>query len=607
MPYKQPLVGAKSMVEVIGIVFSLLPPVLLLASGWSLKTLILPNEEGYALNYLVSILLGSLVFVIPYLILGSTIGMLQNFVFVHAVFVICLLLYLRKELIAALNGLHHRVKQSRFPRTFLGLFASLSLFFYSMRVSITCLLGPIVSGDALYFWLSMGKVFFKLDRIPYFDPYHFWRYSAEPLTPALYSWGYFFTNSTEHEVFRGISLVFFIALPLLSYELVRTWNGNIIARQFALVIACSAPIFDYMITIYSFYADTAAVVFVGLAILSIRKSITTGKASYGLLSGLSLALAILSKYPFGLIGGVIVAIELLWFLNKSNGAKITTALLTTILVLSTIIAGNQVWSFASNMTSLVVLGILSCFIIWTRSIDEIETPFNWRTKVGILGSFLAGVSVSLVWGIRTLLQGAALFGIPFIRLVPVSSEDSSVASILNEFFGVASTSDKFTPLTLIEFVFNPLMNGFFSIVVLLVVFFAVRKKIGLSLIWILLFWYIGYLSIMGYYSSGRHLLMCAMFLGPFLGVALTGLKSDKTSLWSRLNLSLVAVLFSLSSLFQFVTSSLAWADLGLPLTGIPNLFGIPYTTSFGLKMLFCIRSASSSRARSIRSAGIVSK
>lgn len=565
------------------IALSFLPPSLLLLSGWSLKRIFFPDIEKTTTSFLVSLLLGSVAFIVPFLLLGVTVGFLQLFVYVHAIIVLLLLIYLRKQVVSELRFIRERVTNLRYHQTFLGGFAFFGYLVYSLKTAFSCLLGPIISGDALYFWLSMGKVFFNLDSIPVFDPYHFWDYSAEPLTSSLYSWGYFFVGSTVLEVFRGISFIFFLALPIISYEATRTWGGSRKAAQIALIVCCFLPVMDYMITLYSFYADAIAIVFAILSTILIRKSIQNASVSYSILAGLSVAMALLSKYHLGLLAGAIVIIEILSLINDSKWRKSIIATLTGSLVLLIVVAGNVMWSYLSSFVALVILGIFACIIAWIRSSDLTKSSFDWKLKLGIFSSFVLGVMSSLIWGIRTLLQGASMFGVPFIRLSPISPEHSTISQILGEVFQTAVTADRFTPLTIIGFVFHPLMNGFFSLVIVAVLLVASWKKMNVSLLWVLLFWYVGYLTIMGYFPSGRQLLPCAILLGPVLGISLTQLVNDEKSLWSYANLSLIVVIYAITSLFQMVTSNLAWMDLGFPSFPIVSSIGVPYTTSFGLE------------------------
>ncbi len=570
------------MIEPAEIVISLLPPALLLISGWWLKNKFFHEIEGDGLSFLVSLLLGTAAFSVPYILVGVTTSLLSLFVGAHAIAVLLLLLTSWKRAIDSLKHFGVLLTAVRPRRGFLAVFSSLSFFFYSCKAIFTCLLGPIVSGDALYFWISMGKVFFNLNNIPVFDPYHLWNYSAEPLSSSLYSWGFFFAGTADLEVFRGISVLFFLALPVLSYEITKTWSGSDRAAQITMVISCFMPILDYMVTIYSFYADAMAVLFACLASLVMRKAIWDRSSKHAFLAGLSVAMSILSKYHIGLLAAFVIVIQLLYFLDRPKGGYAVRGALTLAFALVMIAAGNVMWSFGSSVMALIVLGILAAATAWARSGDSDETPRDWRSLTSILVSLIVGASASLVWGVRTLLQGAAMFGIPFLRLFPVSPEASEVADVISQFTQTVTTAERFTSLSLIGFVFHPLMNGFFSLAILAILVSAARRTRVKSLLWVLLIWYIGYLSVMGYYPSGRHLLPTAVFLGPLLSISLDELAADGRSLWSSLNPILVVVLFATTSLFQMVTSSLAWMDLGFPSIGFVSMVGIPYTTSFGL-------------------------
>jgi len=565
------------------IILSLIPPTLLLISGWLVYERFWPHEPtlGKTLKLLHIVLVGTACFVIPYLVFGVAFGLLHAFVVAHALIALVGLVLARNRIVAGFPRLVRSLGRMIRNGSPLMRFSCLCFIMYSVKSVFTCLMGPIISGDALYLWLSMGKVFFRLDYIPSFDPYHLWKYTAEPASSILFSWGYFFVGSTDLEVFRGIQAVYFLAIPLLAWEAARVWGGSEQSSQVALILTCFIPIMDQMVFTYSFYADPIAVFFAILSVILARVTIQNQSPFMGLLCGLSLSLTLMSKYGLGLLAVVGVAIQMLSLLGYSSRTRILQLAITGVVVALMVVLGNMLWSFLLNPIALVVLVPIALVFLWIRFNDTVEVAYHIRLELKIVGALAVGVGTSMIWGLRALLQGGGLFGVSFLRILPLSPDYVAVAELLNQIFPLSTADERFSILIPVGFVFHPLTNGIFSIVAFVLLVRAFRDRTALPALWNLLFWYLGYVIILGYMPSGRHMLACGVILASAVGVA-SSTYSNQSSRLFRVGTWTLVYMFAATSFLQMATVGLVIGDLGLTGNWLVSAATVSPGVPFGL-------------------------
>ena len=460
----------------------------------------------------------------------------------------------------------------------IAMFSWIAYIFYLFKTGFICFFGPIVSGDALYFWISMAKVFVNTNAIPIQDPYHLWTYSGEPLSSGLFAWGYFILGSTELEVFRGISFLFFIFIPLIVRLLAIEAGFSGQAPNISMAIIIFMPITDYMLYIYSFYPDSFAVVFIFITIILFRRAFRTGKRKIAFIGGLAWSLTILSKYPMGLLLAIYLLLEIIGMMGTTKNRRILAILLSIGTLGTMLYAANVIWSYL-NFFSLCLVTAISIAILVLRFGIPCEKHYNITPK--LLLAFLLGTGLALVWGIRDLLIGASLFGVDFLRLSQPSPEATETSTLLSQIYPPESITLRYNPITPIGFLIHPLVDGTFFVLSIVILIYLARHKRGNILFSMILFWYLGYITVLGYFLSGRHILPTAFILAPLLGI---GIIEYSNSLLpkrrARVAKAMLVILFVLTSIIQMIT-----VNMYLQIIGVNDNFElllIPYTTNFSL-------------------------
>jgi hypothetical protein len=558
-----------------------------MASGWSIKSWLFRDSEDLALStqYVICLILGTSAYFLSFIIVGNSGGSLGTFVQIYSVFIIffsiATVYFKRNDVYPTLVRIREIFFLKLNSSSLLTKLMIVVMTFYSIKVIIACLLGPIISGDALYFWISMAKVFSNLDTIPYEDPYHLWNFSAEPLTPSLYSWGLFIAGDSTIEAFRGIPILFFLAIPLLAHSIAKEFGLSSQVAQTSVIIIAFLPIMDYIIYVYSFYADSLAVVFVLSAIIIFTLGLRRGSSILGLIAGLAWSMAIMSKYVFGILAAAVIFVEIVAISDRFRRRKLFSTSILAILLISFVWLGDTMWTFLS-LTNIAVLSPIAilCLVAWSRT--EKYNSITFKKSGYALGFAALGAGTSFIWGIRNLINGSALFGINFLRLYPQPEEYLDVAEALSQVFPTASSAGSFTPITLVGFVFNPMLHGFFAVISLGIIALLFRRTNTQFHIWLLLFWYFGYITVMGYFPSGRHLLISSIILGVVIASGLNSLTQTNGGLEGNVEHILLLSLFCITGLLQFMTVSLLSGLIPVSLGVIQYIPFIPYTAYFGL-------------------------
>ncbi len=567
----------------IGVCVSLIPPTLLLLSGYFIQFWI-PNlnaRRSFLGRLIISLLIGSTLFIIPYIIIGMLQLNLSIFVSIHFILTICLTiltLLFKIDLVPSLRWAIASFMEEIHSTSPLPKMAIICYSIYSIKVSFQCFFGPIISGDAFSFWISMSKVFFNMNAIPEYDPYHFVRYSAEPLIPALYSWGFFILGSTELEVFRGVSVLFFMFIPLVAYEFAMTFLDNRESAYMAAILITFLPILDYMIFLYSFYADMASVSYALISLLFLKKAMQKRCMQSSLLSGIALALCILSKYGIGLLTGFAIAIEILICMDRSYRVKILSTTLIGLLLIIMAFAADTIWKFSGNIFSLFTLLILVCAIV-LLAFNADSLGIGGFVKLKFLFYLVLGFIPAIVWATRCALIGAAPFGIVFLRVIPPDEGQVFVSRIIALVNPLSSSANRFTLLSPIGFIFHPLVNGFLSTVMLIRLNYSSNGK---SVIRHMLFYYLGYITIMGYFPSGRHMLMASILLMVCISGARNINQCSAKGIKSLIMPSFAFIgMFAIFSLFQLLTLSVILSMYDLQDVAFQYTPFIPHTFEFG--------------------------
>ncbi|MEM4735529.1 MAG: hypothetical protein QXS20_07405 [Candidatus Thorarchaeota archaeon] len=562
---------------------SLIPPFLMVASGVVLERTISSRLGSTSIpqKILLWVSFGYTLFLLPYVLVGILTSALRAFVILHSFLVIIAMIVVRSKMLRMLRAVPLVLKSWFRSANTIVVWASVSYVMFGLKTFFMCLLGPIVSGDAMYLWLSMARVFFNMNQIPMYDPYHFLHYNAEPGSSALYSWGLFIVGSAEPETFRGIPIPFFLCIPLAVFHITREWGSNEKASYVALALASYLPSLDYLVYAYAFYVDAIASLISLTAIAAWRSAIVKKSNLWGFIAGLLLATATLSRYHLGILVLLIMFIQMLALLGNSRYARVFSVLTIVCIVTTLVLLGNGKWSFLSNPISVMSFILLTAVLIWFWNTESFDRFTCSRDLARLVLSLAAGGALSLIWGVRMLANKGALFGIELFRLYRPSEETTKITDLLNQAIGDVSSAHYFTLLTPIGFVFHFLANGYFVWLSFLMILVCAARRTGGGAIWCSVVWYIGYLSLLGYYPSGRHLIPSFLFLCSALAIGMVSLCSSLSSTRFRCSCTVLVVLFCLTSVPQMMTTALAVRALGLQDDPLYSLMVIPYTTNFG--------------------------
>jgi hypothetical protein len=440
---------------------------------------------------------------------------------------------------------------------------------YVGRLFIELATRPIHDGDALYDYLSMGKVLSVQNGFPLFDFYHFWKYTNQPGVSILNSWSFTLGGSINSELFRVIPVLAFALLPLLVFLICKeVFEGETIAYV-AMIMSLFIPAVDSMLYFYGFYPDMFALIFSGLAFLFIRR-VSTGQRKTGVYAGLCIGLTLLFKYTIGLFT---VAFSLVLLSQKIYPNKVIKYLLVTIFAVFFIIGGQSQYGILSNPWTIFTIGICLFFLLLSlRAFSDIKKSLSFPNLLVI--AFFA--SICLIWGVRSLVIGSSMFDLPFLRLTPIP-----VTTLMTFSYSSAST---FGPLSFLTPVLHPWFNLFFFPISLITIIYLSIKNSAKELTFMFFFYLLFYLTLLGNFLSGRHLLLEILFLVPMLAYVFVkvGQKTGKSLTYFLL-------------LFFCATAMLQWVTLyfGIDLSGfggVLNHFGLltysgSYTNDFSINFL----------------------
>jgi hypothetical protein len=438
---------------------------------------------------------------------------------------------------------------------------------YLTKVLLVLATKPIQDADAMAVYIPMGRVFTTLGRIPVFDPFHYWTFSSEPGVSLMYSWALTLSGSSQSEAFRVIPTLAFVLLPLAVLVFVQRTFKNRSAASIALILTVFMPGLDFLLFYYSFYLDAYAITFMLLALIFYQE-IPSKRFRAEVLVGMCLGCLLLIKYDFGIFATAAIALLLIsrMFANpvttrvvRVSGAAVISAVF--------VVAGNKIWGLFSGgdvvyFPILLLIGLL--LIVSYHYTDELKGQIAPRSLAIIFLFMLPAV----VWGIRCLLIGASLFGVTFLRLF--ASPQGNVLNVAGYY-----SASSFSPFTILEPFLHPWYNLFFFPVSILALLYAARQRKYSLTVFLFLAYFLYYLTIIGDFPSGRHLMFDGLMNACVVGLLLADYRPQRFLHWKYFMIA-----------FYCATSLLAWPTVYLgAVTGsasslLQDLGGIPYADAY---------------------------
>mgnify|MGYP001045003857 FL=1 len=144
----------------------------------------LSTQMSLGLKIIASYILGSFIFGLLPIIASIALGLSFSLVIraIVILFIILTFYFLFWSLKARRKISFKFILKTHFDPLSICLISS--YLFYTIKTVSVLFLSPILSGDALYLWIPVGKVIYVTDRIPFFDIYHFSRFTEGPILPS---------------------------------------------------------------------------------------------------------------------------------------------------------------------------------------------------------------------------------------------------------------------------------------------------------------------------------------------------------------------------------------------------------------------------------------
>ena len=281
-----------------------------------------------------------------------------------------------------------------------------SYLFYTIKTVSVLFLSPILSGDALYLWIPVGKVIYVTDRIPFFDIYHLYRFTEGPILPSYYAIYFVFKNDIYAEGFWTLPLIFMLAFPFIIYELTNRYASRD-AAKIATILFTALPGNDFLMYFYAYYPDLFSLFF------GLSGMIFTGEAFFDkdntrkinvVIGSLSFALAFLTRPYIGLIILSITLISAIILLDY-----LTLPIRSAIAILFVIFAAYVSYNYNLSINPYYVL-ILSGLSI--MSVVTIKKKLNMKISSNLLMTIILSALFSAPWIIRNVFMAGKLSPIP---------------------------------------------------------------------------------------------------------------------------------------------------------------------------------------------------
>lgn len=271
------------------------------------------KQETIGLKIIVSYILGSFAISVIPVIANIVLGLSFSFIvrIISSLFIV-LAFYILFSHLKHLNSYKKISLNLTLRIRFDPLSISLmfSYLFYVIKTIVVLFISPILSGDAIYLWIPLGKVIYVADRIPSFDIYHFFRFTEGPVLPSFYAIYFVFKNDIYSEGFWTLPLIFMLVFPLIIYELAKIYVNRDVAK-IATILFTALPGNDFISYFYAYYPDLFAIFFGLSGILFTGRVVMKkdrNKKIDIIISSLSFALSLLTRVY---IGAIILSITLI--------------------------------------------------------------------------------------------------------------------------------------------------------------------------------------------------------------------------------------------------------------------------------------------------------
>ena len=136
-----------------------------------------------------------------------------------------------------------------------------------------------------------------------------------------------------------------------------------------------------------------------------------------------------------------------------------------------------------------------------------------RTKVSSLLAVLLFMLSAIAWGVRSFLVGNSVFSIPFLALSSLSNGLTSVPA------GTYS-GGSFSILTVLMPFVHPWYNVFVFPISIIALFYVARRHYSSEIVILFLLYFLYYVTVIGNFLSGRHLLFDGMLVAAMVALFL---------------------------------------------------------------------------------------
>jgi hypothetical protein len=373
-------------------------------------------------------------------------------------------------------------------------FASIAIGFFIIKNVFYLSIVPI-NVDALYFHLPSALYFIRFGHIfPYADP---------PVASLLYAWSYPSTNNLIAEPFRQIPLLFIISAPILVYSIAKYF----LPKKYSLVtliLFVFSPFMDTAVYLWPWHTDLIAGTLGIMAIYFLIKDFKW----HEVFSGLSLCLAILTKTPFGLAAGIVIAVL---FLSNSKHKSLNTLIVAFAGFLITFLGIDYSFSLLSASNNLIFAIIGSVITISILVFSFYRTHIS--LKLNVLAFFLP-LSPAIVWVSRQVYLGGQPLALPIFP-----NQLSGAAwwgSFVSQIQSVSGLHWNVSGLTLLFY--HPLLAATLFPLIITGFVYAFKRGSLHFLVTALIVYYFLWFSIFSTGAAYRHLYPLVLMMYPLIGL-----------------------------------------------------------------------------------------
>ena len=481
---------------------NLLPPVLILISGYSLRVIVQGKAEGIIETWVESAVVGSALLIVPAVVIGPVlIGSLSAIFWADIAATVVLaslaLRLRRKTFLSPLNRFCSLIRDV--PNSSTLEVVALAGFASLLGKAVVVLSVGQLGVDAMASVLP-NAVYFK-------DFNGFGPFADPPAVSLLYSWALSTVGLVSTDAFRLIPLISLIGIPSLIFLVARKHLGRTSALV-AFALSSFAPLIDQSLLIWAHYADLAGLFFAFAGVWFLLKERSE------LLCGLSTALAILSKSVYGLAGVCLCIFIILGASPKRRTSLVSfVAMISVILAYGLVANASKISEIPLNGGSLAAALLMAAFA--TGSFVRAQPTLKNMPKIPLL---LIPTTPAVFWILRQVIMGGSPLALPLI-----GGPGGNAAWWLH-FQGEISGPAQLGWSILLSVFSYPSFDLYLTPFVIAGLWLSFRRSGNLLLLFATS--YLLFFGSMGAFFSARYLAFFLFSLYPLAGAGLASLAND---------------------------------------------------------------------------------